>query len=291
MRYDILNDAFEWSAKDLAYKHICYKGGGGGGTPSTTTTVQKSEPPAWQVPYLQKTMGQAEKWYDKGLNPAVWGSGGQQTIAGFTPEQTLAQEGTTARAMLGSPVLRAGSANLFDTLSGTYLNPETNPYAKNYANLMLEESGVGDADAAAIKAGRYGGDAWGLMRGKTLADIGTQLYDFERGNQMQALGLAPQYAETDYADLAKLAAVGETKQAYDQALLDEQKRILLESDPYYRELNRIKELSNLTQGHMGQTSTGSQTTPYYGTPLSSTLLGGGMLGLGTYGNLKNWGVI
>lgn len=255
-----------------------YKGGGGGGTPSTTTTIQKSEPPSWQVPYLKNVMSRAQDWSYR--SPRVYGARGEQTVAGFTPEQELAMQGTTARAMIGSPVMRAGSSNLLDTLSGTYLNPSTNPYAKNYANLMLEESGIGDMDAAAIKAGRYGGDAWGLMRGKALADIGTKLYDYERGNQMQALGLAPQYAEADYADLGKLAAVGEVRQAMNQTLLDEARRIALESDPVRQQLEALKQYSNLVQGHYGGESTGSSTTTYYGTPLSSTLIGGGMLGLG-----------
>lgn len=255
-----------------------FKGSGGGSAPSTTTTVQKSEPWAEQKPYLTDVFSRAKNWSYQ--SPRIYGARGEQTIAGFTPEQELAMQGTTARAMLGSPVMRAGSANLFDTLSGTYLNPNTNPYAKNYANLMLEESGIGDMDAAAIKSGRYGGDSWGLMRGKALADIGTKLYDYERGNQMSALGLAPQYAEADYSDLGKLASVGETRQSMNQALLDEQRRIALESDPVRQQLEALKQYSNLVQGHFGGESTGSSTTPYYRAPLSSTLIGGGLLGLG-----------
>lgn len=260
------------------------KGGGGGSVPANTTqvTTQKTEPWAEQKPYLTNIFSRAQDFSYK--RPLVYGRQGEPTIASFTPEQQMAMDLTKSRALLGNPIQKLSNVEMLKTVSGEYINPKTNPYLKDYANLMLEESGVPDMDAAAIKAGRYGGDAWGLMRGKALSDLGARLYGSERENQMRAMFASPQYVANDYADIGKLASVGEQKQAMNQAMIDEARRIALESDPVRQELAALQQYSNFVQGHYGSTSdmsaSGSSLTPRYSAPLSTTLIGGGLLGLG-----------
>lgn len=214
------------------------------------TATTYTEPSRLQLPYLKMGLFEAQKLYG---SPLTYYPG--ETIAGFTPEQQLAQQLATQRALAGSPLLGAGKSELQATITGQYLTPQSNPYLRHYTQRAFEET-LPMIDTSAIQAGRYGSGAWGLMRGRTMADITSnifgQAYEAERGRQLQALQLAPAYAESEWADISRLAAVGEEKQAMEQARINEEiaRHEFGQLEPWQRLANYM----NLISGQLGGTT-------------------------------------
>ena len=214
-----------------------------GEKPSQTTTG----PPDWQAEYLQDIAGQAK---GESQSPLSYYPG--QSVAGFTPEQTEAQNRAAARARAGSDLTRAGQNEILKTTRGDYVNPESNPWLKSFYDKAAEVA-MPQIDTSAQQAGRYGSNAWGTMKGKTAADLATGIYggayNQERDRQAQATALAPQYAELDYNDISKIAAIGEEKRGMAQTLIDQDKakHQFTEMEPY----ERLGLYSNLINGDWG----------------------------------------
>lgn len=217
-------------------------------TSSATTTV---EPSLLQQPYLKFGLGESKRLYG---TPLQYYPG--QTIAGFTPEQLQAQSMGILRATQGSPLIAGGQSELASIISGKYVSPTSNPYLGFYTQKAFEEA-LPQLDTSAIQAGRYGSGAWGLAKGRTMADITSniygQAYQTERERQLQALQLAPTYAEQDWADIARLAAIGEEKQAMEQANINEaiERFQFGQLEPWERLANYM----NLISGNLGGTTT------------------------------------
>lgn len=228
----------------------------------TTTTTQS--PPTWQIPYLTDVYGQAQ---ELSKNPTTVYPG--QTVAGFTPEQSLAQGLTTSRALLGSPLQKAGQGEALKTIQGDYLSPDTNPWlaqtyneaANNISNKFKEITMPGIKNAA-MGAGAYGGSRQGVSEGIAQRGLADELqnaatniygpaYTQERSLQNQMIQAAPTMAAADYNDISKLAAVGEEQQAMEQAQIDEAiKRYQYEQmEPW----QRLGMYSNLVTGDVGGT--------------------------------------
>jgi len=266
MRFDILTDTFQTSIKGKLYSHICYKGGGGGG--STNTTVQKADPWGGQQPYLADVYTNAQTAAN---TPMTYYEG--NTVAGYTPEQQAAHNMATQRALLGSVGLKDAQNQAAATARGDYLSPDSNPWLNQVAQRQAGMVG-GQFDNSAVSAGRYGSGAWSLGKEGALNDAMTSLYggayEGERARQLQASSMIPQLGQADYYDIGQLAAVGEDKQAYEQALIqDAMNRHQFEQmEPW----NRLNLYSNLVQGHQGGTTT--MTAPYYKPSSASQLLGG-----------------
>jgi len=199
-----------------------------GGSSTTTTAV-----PSWQQPYL-------ENIYTRGLG--LSGEPIQKypgtTVAGFTPEQQAAQGWTTQRALLGSPLQKAGQQEALNTIQGNYLDPNSNPWlsqtyetAARDVTRKFAETTMPQIKNAAMGSGAYGGARQGVAEGIAGRGLGTELgdlaskiygpaYQQERGLQTQMATQAPTMAAADYADISKLAAVGEEQQAMEQAKID-----------------------------------------------------------------------
>ena len=185
----------------------------------STTIVQPWEA---QRPALERGFTRAEGLYGTPINYYPG-----QAISGFAPEQETAFGRTTTRATEGSPLLGASQGYAQDVIGGKYLTPDTNPYLKSYYDRALEAT-LPQLDSAAIGAGRYGSGAWGQMRGRTMADLATGIYggayETERGRQGEAAAMAPALAREDYADIDRLAGVGEERRGLEQAQTDEAMR-------------------------------------------------------------------
>ncbi len=198
---------------------------------SSTTQTQPLEE---QKPYLQDIWSKAQGQYQ---TPLGYYSGTK--VAGFTPEQQMAQEWTTQRALAGSPLLGGAQQGVYNTMGGQYLSPESNlwlaeTYKVGAQNLGQQygEITMPELRRSAMGAGAYGGSRQGVSEGiasrglaQGLSSLATGIYgpayEAERGRQMQAYQMAPGLAEADYTDIGKLAAVGEEKQAMSQSLIDE----------------------------------------------------------------------
>lgn len=213
----------------------------------SSTAITRTEPSLLQMPYLSQALSQARKLYG---TPLTYFPG--STIAGFTSEQQLAHNLGIQRALAGSPLISGGQAELGSIIGGRYLTPGSNPYLSAYTERAFEET-LPQLDTSAIQAGRYGGGAWGLAKGRTMADITSniygQAYESERGRQLQALQLAPTYAEQDWANIGRLAAIGGEKQAMEQAAINEaiERFQFGQLEPWERLANYM----NLISGNLG----------------------------------------
>lgn len=243
-----------------------------GGSKGTTTTVQQTDPWSAQQPYLKQAFAEAQRLY-KQAGPSYYPG---QTVAGFSPETEGALNAQAARAMAGSPQLQAAGQQLQDTLGGQYLNAG-NPYFSGMVGRIANELRP-RLDSQFATSGRYASSAHQEAASRALADAAASLayqnYADERGNMQQALSLAPQYAQQDYADIAQLAAVGQTREQLQQAMINDQ----IARFNYAQQLpyNKLAQYMGLIQGNYGQTST--LTEPYHRN-IGGPLLGGAAAGL------------
>jgi hypothetical protein len=238
---------------------LCGSGGGG-------TTTSTSDVPEWQKPFLERAYQRADTEFNRPINYYPG-----QTVSQFTPEQTSAQEGTSQRAMSGSPLLGQSQAELSKTMSGSYANPESNPWLKKtYEQAAADvtktftNTALPMINKEAGAAGAWGGARQGVAQGSAftgyageLSDLATKIYapayEAERSRQNEAMKLGPQFAEADYTDLGKLAAVGEEKQSMDQANIDAaiKKYEFAQMEPW----QRLGLYSNIITGNTGGTTT------------------------------------
>lgn len=227
-------------------------GQSGGGT-------QRTEPPKYQLPYLQYGVQQARSLYDNGLpTVAPQSQASSQALAGM---QTLAGN---------NPITGAAGDLATRTLQGGFLG--ANPYLDQTFNRAAMAT-QGQLASQFAGAGRNVGASQDL-RSQQLNDLATNIYGGnyanERALQQQTLGMSPGLAQGQYADLDRLLGVGRTQEGYQQQQLDAPGNAL---DQY---LGRVS-------GNMGttiKTSGGGNT--------ASGVLGGALAGGSMFGP---WGAL
>jgi hypothetical protein len=243
----------------------CFKGGGGGG--GTQQVVQQSDPWAGQQPYLSEIFARAQALSN---SPQTFFPG--QTFAGLSPEGEMALQMQTRRAMAGSPLTGAAQGELTRTLSGAYLDPTVNPaFQKAAGDIQSRLAGMYSA------AGRYGSGAMANQANEALASLAAQTYSQERDNMLRGMMFAPQLAQQDYFDVAKLAEVGTAREDLMQQAINEAmaRHDFAQSEPW----QRLALYHQLIQGNYGGQSTSTTTT----TPrrsLGADILDGAAAGLG-----------
>jgi len=204
------------------------------GKSKTQTTTQTSAPPQYVADQLKFGTEEARRLYDQGA-PAFFSG---QTYAGFTPQQEQALQMTEQRALAGSPLQREASNQLQRTLSGEFLG------ANQYIDPMIEagnrsitrqfgETIMPSIQSSLGRSGRYGNNAatqqlytnaqrtLAQQLADTEANVRGNAYAGERQLMNAAIGQAPAFAQQDYADLGKLAMVGEQRQGMDQNAINE----------------------------------------------------------------------
>lgn len=249
---------------------------GGGGD---TTTVQKADPWAGQQPYLTYGFQQAQKNYDRG-GPQYYPT---STVAPFSDQTQQALQLQQNRALAGSPVTQAAQSEATKTLSGDYLN--NNPYLDSIWN-----QGAGDIQSRVAgqfgAAGRTGSGINQQVLSRELANGYNNLYganyQAERARQSQALALAPQTAAMDYADLDRLALVGNTYDTQAQNELSDQ----VNRWNYTQNLpdQNLARYISAIQGNYGGASTSTQNQDIQRNPMAGAI-GGGLLGYSAGGAL------
>src|ERR1043166_765121 len=85
--------------------------------------VTKTEPPSYQLPYLQEGLNYARGLFAEGGPQQYQGN----TVVPFAPQTEQALQGITDRATQGSPVTQAAQGLVTNTLKGGYLG-QNNPY-------------------------------------------------------------------------------------------------------------------------------------------------------------------
>lgn len=247
--------------------------GGGGGK---TETVQKSEPWKQQKPYLLDIFGQAQgldETTDLNYYP-------DETVAPFSPETQQSLTAQTERAEAGSPLNALNNEQLSATLSGEYLDAG-NPHFAQMAERVRGQVQPGiDARFAASGASGSGlaNRALGLGLGDAIGGLAYQNYGDERSKQMQAGALAPQAANQDYYDIAKLAEVGAARENLGQEQINEDiARFEFEQMAPWEQLGLYNQM---IQGNFGGTTTGTAAGGNNRSSIGAGVLGGGLSGAG-----------
>lgn len=251
------------------------KSGGGGGTVQSST-IQKADPWSEQQPYLKEQYAGAQDLYRQ---PAEFYPG--QTFASFSPETEAALAAQSNRAVEGSPLTGAYQGQLTDTLGGNYLMAG-NPYFSAMADRITAEVQP-QIDARFASHGRSGSGLHGRAIGEGLGDalgaLAYQNYGDERTRQMQAAGMAPQAAQQDYFDIAKLAEVGGSREDLVQQAINE--AMARHNYGIEEPWQRLGQYASIVQGSAPGGSTSSYTTnPGFRRNVGAGLLGGGLTGAG-----------
>ena len=242
------------------------------GQDKITNTTSTVNPPAYAAPYLAYGANEAQRLYSTGGGLNYYP---EETLAGFSPEQQMAMNLQTNRALSGSPLQREGQNQALNTLRGNFLNPTTNPYFQQAVLNPITQN----VQSQFSRAGRLGSGANQDVLARSLATPLMQNYENERARQNQMIGVSQDLAQSDYADYANLAKVGAMRQ--DQA----QKQIMSNMDRFNFLQSAPAQNLNQFLGQVGTAAGGynSQTTPMVSNPLNQTL--------GTIGNIAGVGSI
>lgn len=295
-------------------------GGSGGGD---TNSVSKYEPPPWTEPYwegLGSSLGgltsqSLPRYQGMSVAPLTpqFGTAADMTYnlaTGGNPSMRAGQENVvdTLQGLFADPY--AQEANPFMGSSPQF--EQSIQDMRKSAEDSFGRTTAAQTDAAAARAHAYGGSAHTELQtanAKALADqLGTQersmrdaqfqrsgqLADSalnrasgavqqERGRQMTAAGLAPQYQASDLSSIAALLGIGDTQRGYQQSLIDSAKQDFgsYVMDPFQR-ADVMGAFLTRAGGGAGTTSQqimGGQYSPLLGAA------GAGMAGLGLYRGL------
>ena len=253
-------------------------------------TVSNSGPPPWAQPYFEGYLGRAQQTADQPYQ----GYGGQR-VAGANPYMMQGWQAQAQRGMQGSPVMGAANEQLTNTINGGMMGG--NPYltgqidqaqgdlARNWNNVAKPSW-----DTGMQRSGSYGNAGVALAHEnaqndmqKNMAGIGQNMrfnnYTNERNNQMQAMGMAPQFAQQDYNDINAVTQAGTAMQGQEQRQLDNQYNQFLEARNYPRE--QLDIMGNA----LGRVSGNQQTTSTPGPGMGQQVVGGGLTGLALYNML------
>ena len=207
-----------------------------GSAPTQQTATTSYEPSEFIKPYLTEALGGAQQLYQSDV-PQYFP---EATYVPFSGQTEAAMQLQEQRALAGSPLLGSAQTEIQNILSGQYLDPATNPYLQ-----QTFQRAAGDVQSQLgsmfAKGGRYGSGAMAETAGQRLGDLASQIYggayQQERARQLQAAQLAPQMAQQDYADIAKLAEVGRSREGLQEAALaDAMQRFQFEQQKPYTKL-------------------------------------------------------
>lgn len=259
---------------------------------ATYTTTNAPLP--WMEPYMQDYMSRVQEVAN---TPYQQGPG---TYTGPNALLTAGWDMAQNRAMQGSPELSAARTQLTNTIQGG----NTNPYA-SMQNPYLSQS-IADAqgdlanswnmvqkpqwDKAMQNSGSFGNtgvqqyaamDANNLQR--NMARIGTdmrmgayntgaQLTESGLGRQMQAMGMAPGFANQDWTDLGQLMNAGNQMQGFNQANQNQQNQWWQQAQAYPQQ--QLDAYGRALGINAGGTSTQQQPDP----SRTSEMVGGALTG-------------
>ena len=249
------------------------KGGGGGSKQTQTTTVT---PWAGVQPYITDYLSRAQ---GQSNVPFQFNQGDQ--IAPLSPEQQYGLSGTTARAIQGSPNNLAAQGNNFNTLTGAYMSPDSNPWLKQNVDTALGD--VQSRVNSQFNNNNFGSSAHQETLTRNLGQVAAGMYgsnyDQERGRQMQASALAPTLAETDYRDLQALTGVGDVRRGLAQDYLNQANGLFNNATGFnQQQLDNYGRAAGLGMG-VGSNQTSTSPNPYQSSPIAGAI-GGGLAGYG-----------
>lgn len=175
-------------------------GGSGGGGPSTSTTSNQIDARfSPLIDYATQAAGNVQK---SGFTPYEG-----QRYADMNGTQQAGIGMIQDRAMNGDPTMDQANSTLQQTLKGGNTNP--------YLDAMVQKaqgSVMGNMGALQARSGSFGNSGIAEQGAQQMGKIATDMYGgayaSDRANQMQALGMAPQYGSQKYNDASQLMKAG-----------------------------------------------------------------------------------
>ena len=256
---------------------------GGSSQPSgQTVTTTNQDPWSGVQPFLSYGLGEAQRQYRTAPQEYYPYS----TVAPQSADTIASQNLIRLRALGGNPLNPMAQQGAMDTLQGSWLGgpryQEMYGAAVRPAMQQFTEQVLPGITSQFARSGRLGSNAQQLATerateafGRGLADVGATQYAAERARQNQMIGMAPSIAAADYADPARLAAIGATQGAQAQReLADKVARF-----GFYQQRPR-----NMLDAYIGQIrgmpiagGTQQTATPYFTNPTAGAM-GGAMSG-------------
>lgn len=208
-------------------------------------------------PYLDRTFDQAssavERSFRRAVNPQI--------------DSQFAGSGR-----YGSGAYQAAKADSQNELGNTLNNLSNTIYGNNYAqerqNQLAAQQGLSNFN----------------LQSAGLAD---QAYGRERGYQQQAIGGAQGLADADYGDIEKLWGAGQSREGYNQKLIDADvaKFNYLKDLPY----DRLARYAGIIQGQPQSYGTTKASTSNGGGSVIGNILGGLAGAAGIFGGFGGFG--
>jgi hypothetical protein len=272
--------------------------------------IQVSEIPAELKPYYKDILGKAQALYDKRVAEGFQPYQGP-TLAQVTPEQEQAYEGIAALQGMAAPkfqeaeqLTRAGAADI----TGEQIQEAMSPYQqavtdiqKRESQQQFEQNVLPKLRASQIAQGSFGGTRGTLLEAQALRDQQQLLSDIQaKGSQAafadarraleaqrvrsgqagsQLSNIAPLATKTISGEIGLQQAVGEDKQRFAQAALDEAYRqFQAEQQEPYDAMQKYQAVVT------GAPIAGTQYAAAQPQPsLAQTLIGGLGTAVGAYG--------
>lgn len=184
-----------------------YKGGGGGTSVTQQEIPEELKPLATAYTDKAITLGQQD------YNPYQG-----QRYADLNAVQNQGLGMTVDRALQGSQTVDNAEGQLNQMIAGT-----SNPYLDAMYGRAADQV-TSSVNGNFAQAGRYGSGAHTASLTEGLGNMATDIYggayEADRGRQMQAIGMAPEFAQQDYADAGQMMNAGQILQDQQQQNLD-----------------------------------------------------------------------
>lgn len=230
-----------------------------------STYTSTTSMPSWAQPYAEGYLQRAQTTADQPYQAY----GGQRT-AGFTPWQEQGYQAQAQRAADGSPVMDSASG----ALQSMWNKPGNNPYLSEQIDQaqgdvvrnwnQVQAPGF---DTAMSRSGSFGNvnmmgaqDQAASEMQRNLGRIGSDMRFADHTQQqsriLQALGMAPRYAESDYADIDRLSQAGSAYQGQQQRELDSEYQRFNESRDHPRQ--QLDIMGNALGRNFGASTTQTQ---------------------------------
>lgn len=249
---------------------------------SKTTSTVNTGPWSEQQPYLKQAFSEASALYGQNKNNQYYQG---ETVAPLTDAQNSALNTTIGIGSGVNPGVAAAGQNNADTLSGKYLDPNSNPYLKDTFNSaadavtrQYQTATAPQTDGAFSGAGRYGSGAYQnqvknneLGLGTSLNNLATSIYggnyQNERGNQMTAAGQAGGINQAQYINPNAALQAGTVQQNQNQNVNNAN----MAEYNYNRDqpTNALNTYISQIQGNYGQSGTSTQSQPIYSNPTAT----------------------
>lgn len=239
-----------------------------------TKTVQtQSSVPEFIQPFYTRGLEEAGRLYDAQGPDYYPGS----TVVGMAPETQQALSMARDRALAGSPLTQSAQGYTQNVLGGQFLGQ--NPFLQQALDPAFRAV-TDQVNSQFARSGRLGSGAYTDVLSRNLADTAGQLayqnYQQERARQDAASRIAPQMADLDFADLARLQGVGAAREAQAGAELQDQV-----ARYQYEQMRPQQKLADYLTAVRGGTFGSTNTQPVFrntGAGFLGGALGGAQLG-------------